>query len=83
MSSTDWNESGRDAEQVDTNEVGAAPPGSADEESEGAGDLGSEIGGGESVGSGWTEGGGDLGPEGEDVVGDSMTPQREGGDGGL
>ena len=81
----DWNEGGGggdDVEQVDPDEVGAAPPGSADEEGEGAGDLGSDIGGGESVGSGWTEGGGDLGPEGEDVVTDSMTP-RETGEGGL
>ena len=47
-----------DAEAVDPDEVDAAPPGSADEEGGGAGDLGSEIGDGESVGTGWTEGGG-------------------------
>ena len=64
MSSTEWDKSD-DVEAVDPDEIDDAPPGSADEEGGGAGDLGSEIGGGESVGTGWTEGGG-MPPEGSE-----------------
>ena len=60
MSSTEWEERG-DAEQVDAEELGAVPPGSADEPS--------GIEGEPSAGSGWTEGGGALGPEGDPVEG--------------
>ena len=56
MSSTEW-QGGDDAERVNPEELDDVPAGSSDEEG-GAGDLGSEIGEGESVGTGWTEGGG-------------------------
>ena len=60
MSSTEWEERG-DAEQVDAGELGAVPPGSADEPAGSEGEA--------SAGSGWTEGGGALPPEGEPAEG--------------
>jgi hypothetical protein len=66
VSSMEMDQGNEDVESVDPDEVDSAPPGSADEEGGGggAGDLGSETGAGESVGTGWTEGGG-MPPEGE------------------
>ena len=58
VSSSEWDEPGEEeAEVVDPDEIDDAPAGSADEV------TGAE---GESAGSGWTPGGGTLGPEASD-----------------
>ena len=78
MSSTEWGVPD-DAEQVNPDELGSVPPGSADEEG-GGGDEGGgwTEGGEETSGAGWTEGGGTLGPEG-DEPGRSETGGQSGG----
>ncbi len=62
MSSTEWDETGEEeAELVDPDEIDDAPGGSFDEV------TGAEEGE-TGAGSGWTPGGGTLGPESSDDV---------------
>ncbi len=71
MSTTEWEDKGEDVEQVDPAELDDVPPGTADEDAE----AGPEIGTAGEPGQ-WTEGGGTLGPEGEEGTEAGLDPPR-------